>query len=202
MKLFRLMGLIICTGMMSMLAQAEEISLPLSPEIQSLDDIYTVEILLFEQANPALSEEIWPEDSPLPDFTQAFVPRGHNGMPMTLGETLPRTSFALTGESSRLSRNGYRVLYHNSWVEQFSPNSRSTVLLSDPTAGLEGTVRIERQRFLHVYPDINLNLAQYSGQMGTAVRMNENRRMRSSELHYIDHPVMGMLVLFRPVKQG
>lgn len=202
MKLFRLMALLLCTGMLSTLTQAEEISLPLSPEIQSLNDIYTVEILLFEQASPAVNEEFWSADSTPPSLASAFAPRSHNGMPMSLGETLPRTSFALTGESSRLSRSGYRVLYHNSWVQQFSPNSRSTVMLSDPGAGLEGTIRIERQRFLHVYPDISLNLAQYAGQMGAPVRMNESRRMRSSELHYIDHPVMGMLVLFRPVNKG
>lgn len=33
------------------------------------------------------------------------------------------------------------------------------------------------------------------------VQMNQGRRMRSKEVHYIDHPLMGILVLMLPLKQ-
>ena len=32
------------------------------------------------------------------------------------------------------------------------------------------------------------------------VNLNQARRMKSEELHYIDHPLMGVLVEIKPVK--
>lgn len=179
-------------------AQAEDIQLPLAAELIGQDDLYTVELLLFRQASPALNEEFWPE-RPLPDFSDAHTPLATDGMPLSLLEELPKTLYALNDEANRLARQGYQILYHQSWLEQFAPNQRSKLLLVDPLGSYEGTVRIERQRYLHVYPDITYYTASGGEQMAPTLNFREERRMRSEELHYIDHPVLGMLVLFRPV---
>lgn len=199
MKLKRLIATALILGFLSPGILAENVNLPLSSDIAGQEDIYTVEIVLFKQANPGVNQEAWPMDFMPSDYSDATALRQHDGMPMSLGETLARTDFALNGEADRLSRNGYAVLYHNSWVQKFSPNSKTKLVLTDPNLGMEGTLNIERQRFLHVYPDIRLDLRSSLGQNAPIVRMQESRRMRSSELHYIDHPVLGMLVLFRPV---
>ena len=34
-----------------------------------------------------------------------------------------------------------------------------------------------------------------------AVRFNEKRRMRSNEVHYLDHPMLGVVIKFTPVAQ-
>ena len=199
MKLKRLLATALVLSFLSPGVLAESVNLSLSSDLAGQDDIYTVEIVLFQQASPSVNQEVWPDDFMPLDYSDETRLRQHDGMPMSLNETLARTDFALNGEASRLSRNGYSVLYHNSWVQKFSPNSKTKLVLTDPNLSLEGTLNIERQRFLHVYPDIRLDLRSILGQNAPVVRMQESRRMRSSELHYIDHPVLGMLVLFRPV---
>ena len=78
---------------------------------------------------------------------------------------------------------------------------------------LDGTVRIELGRYLHVYTDLLLRKpvvverATDPETPGTAqtrmlldIPMREHRRMRSRELHYVDHPLLGMLVQITPVE--
>lgn len=180
----------------------DEVLLPLAPEIQGLDNLYTVEIVLFKQKAPAFNEENWPTDLSALDFSEARLPLPNDGMPLSANEELEKSDYALTSEAARLTRQGYEVLYHNAWLEQFSPNTQSTLMLVDPFGSFEGTVRIERLRYLHVYPEVNLYTADGAEVPGTIIRLDESRRMRSKEIHYIDHPVLGMLVLFRPVKDA
>jgi len=79
---------------------------------------------------------------------------------------------------------------------------------------LDGTVRVELGRFLHVYTDLLLRkpvvLEQVDPETQQAVQtpalldipMREHRRMRSRELHYIDHPLLGVLVQITPVEEA
>lgn len=180
-------------------ANAEDTQLPLASELKGQENLYTVEVVLFKQASPALNEEHWPEALSPIDFTDARLPVPNDGMPLSAKEELTRSNYALNNEADKLKRRGYEILYHNAWLEQFSPNTASTLLVVDPLGAFEGTVHIERQRYLHVSPDINYYLSDGAEQPGTVIRMHESRRMRSEELHYIDHPVLGMLVHFRPV---
>lgn len=76
---------------------------------------------------------------------------------------------------------------------------------------LEGTVRIVLGRYLHVYTDLlfrkPLSVTEYNESADMFVPVNrlqaipvrEWRRMRSRELHYIDHPLLGMLIKITPV---
>lgn len=76
-----------------------------------------------------------------------------------------------------------------------------------PPEGLSGWVRIARERYLHVHLDLRWvdpgrsdsgPLDQLHGvfieDMEPVVVMQDQRRMRSGELHYIDHPVLGLVV--------
>lgn len=89
----------------------------------------------------------------------------------------------------------------------------STSLVETPPA-LEGTIRISVSRYLHV--DLDLLLSRLTPQSSTTnsdqaaetpgyygptyrfFRMQAHRRMRSGELHYIDHPWLGVLLLISP----
>lgn len=187
----------------SLCVQAEdEALLPLAPELQGLENLYTAEVVLFKQKAPAYNEELWRSDLKAIDFTDARLPIPNDGMPLSANEELEKSDYALTEEAARLARQGYEVLYHNAWLQQFNPNSETTLMLVDPFGGFEGTVRIERLRYLHVYPEVNLYRGAAAEQAAEVIRMQESRRMRSKEIHYIDHPVLGMLVLFRPVKDS
>ena len=85
--------------------------------------------------------------------------------------------------------------------------------LAQPQAGeLEGTIKVILSRYLHIETDIvfrpqreelqedifSLELLDKVDQP-VAYRHNQiRRRMRSRELHYLDNPVIGMLVLITP----
>jgi hypothetical protein len=63
------------------------------------------------------------------------------------------------------------------------------------TSRLAGSVTLSLGRFLHV--NTNLVLIRPDG-TGSA-RLQAHRRMRSNEIHYLDHPRFGIIVLVTPV---
>lgn len=62
---------------------------------------------------------------------------------------------------------------------------------------LQGMIRLHLSRYLHVEPNIWFARTSDTGQPYW-VHIDQNRRMRSEELHYIDHPLFGMLIRITP----
>ncbi len=77
-----------------------------------------------------------------------------------------------------------------------------------PLRELDGTVTISLGRYLHVHTDLVYRQpdpeSPAAADDGTPVLINapviQERRMRSGELHYLDHPFLGILVKINPVK--
>ena len=83
---------------------------------------------------------------------------------------------------------------------------------------LEGLITVSLSRYLHTHGDLVLRkpsgavmLASQQaadgsepliGQQLINYSMNEQRRMRSTRLHYLDHPQFGMLALITPYEAG
>jgi len=68
---------------------------------------------------------------------------------------------------------------------------------------MEGILTLSRHRYLHA--DVDLLLRRPDGVdpvSGTTARrtyrLQAHRRMRSGELHFIDHPAMGVLIKVTP----
>ena len=59
---------------------------------------------------------------------------------------------------------------------------------------LDGTIRVHLARYLHA--DVDLVYHRYG--VETPFRLTTSRRMRSGELHYLDHPVFGVLIKVVP----
>jgi len=194
--------LLLLAGIGQAVADDEVIKLAVAPELIGEESLYTVEVVIFKQAQTDNVSETWPTDLEDIEFSNAELPMVNDGEPLTLNEELPITTFALTEQANRLTKKGYELLYHNSWLGQFKPGANSTTLLLDAFGNFEGILRIERQRYLHVYPSINYypNGLSLTDEPVETIRFEESRRMRSKDLHYIDHPVLGMLVLFKPVE--
>jgi hypothetical protein len=64
---------------------------------------------------------------------------------------------------------------------------------------LQGALRFHLSRFLHVEPNLWFNTTSADGRRFW-VRIDQSRRMRSEELHYLDHPLFGLLVRVTPWK--
>jgi hypothetical protein len=108
--------------------------------------------------------------------------------------------------------------YETQFPERLAPNTRAddneAVIESPPPATLEqvdGTVKIVLARYLHVYTDLIFRkpvTTEYEYSDGQVlhstflrdVKVRTHRRMRSRELHYLDHPLLGILIQITPIK--
>ena len=90
----------------------------------------------------------------------------------------------------------------------------SLELAPRPPEGLSGGLRVSRERFLHVETDFRwlepgrdeqaprAALASAAlDDLEPVVVMQERRRMRGDELHYLDHPRLGMLIRVKRVEE-
>jgi hypothetical protein len=84
----------------------------------------------------------------------------------------------------------------------FSLKPKQTSAFEDPLPRLEGTIKFGVKRYLHLEADILLRTENgettaeqdYSPRI-RSYRMQDKRRMRSGKLHYLDHPVLGILTI-------
>lgn len=177
------------------------------------DRIYEIEIIIFERlGQPYLNAEAWPESVSIPDITRAadIVPAAEKRTRRQVA-SIPKANLRLNSELNKLMRSrGYRVLAHVGWLQPGQSLKRAIPVHiysgMDPqnsrqpvdTPTLEGTVTVALGRYLHIYSDLI-----YRPQPGaSSYRIDTNRRMRSRELHYVDHPLVGMLVLATPYKKN
>ena len=144
-----------------------------------------------------------------------------------LASTLPHAfrllggaELTLHGARRRLERSaGYRPLLHLGWRQPgFDAGESRAVHVGSGDAGgesIDGTVRVWRARYLHVDVDFLYRIGGIGPPAGPATvpasggvaeagadavgfRMRAQRRMRSGELHHLDHPAFGLLVLIVP----
>lgn len=69
-------------------------------------------------------------------------------------------------------------------------------IVAAPLPVLDGILRVYRSRYLHV----DVDLLYHRSEVDTPFRFQTSRRMRSGELHYLDHPLFGLLILVTPLE--
>jgi len=126
---------------------------------------------------------------------------------------LPENEHLMQTELTRLkSRDRYRVLYTATWIQAIPDRDKPVPILiqaGERKQGLfelEGTIAITLGRYLHA--NANLWFHSFPDKIEGAenipeirwMQLSESRRMRSTELHYLDHPKIGVLVQVDPVK--
>lgn len=186
---------------------------------------YQVELIVFAR-DTVTDNEVWPELPEMPDVSRAreLIASGRSvgGEPFRL---LPASKFRLGGAENRLARkSGYKILKHVAWRQPGLSRQRAIAVhlhSNEPAvrrragAGrkLDGTVRLTLSRYLHM--DVDLAYREDGGaQAGggaekldgilegaqqTVYRMVESRRMRSREIHYLDHPKLGVIAVVTPL---
>jgi hypothetical protein len=185
---------------------------------------YQFEVLVFEHiASGAGSTESWPQDPGRPaSANAAWFSKGEplkNNKPVPF-RVLPPKERSLNDAWGQMRRSrDYRPLYHVAWRQPMEhPNRAKKVYFSLlPANGaqasdmnppkLEGTLKFSIKRYLHLDADIVLhkpasgsNPQASQERFGFAprfkhYRLRERRRMRSGKLHYIDHPLIGLMTI-------
>jgi hypothetical protein len=104
----------------------------------------------------------------------------------------------LTDTASRLrAAGGYRVLAHSAWTQAPAAwNSRrgvSAMQVGLDSAGLQGTVILERGQYLHLGFDLRYREGDRE------VVLDEVRRVKVNERNYFDNASIGVIAIVTPV---
>lgn len=179
----------------------------LAAAVTDKTNTYTVEILVFATKLPQLEgDELWTFDT-----KQTAVPQVDGAQPANMNTS----AGIFVATAADLQKDGrFRILAHQRWIQTMEAKSASLPVRIRPanpksSGELEGTLRIYLSRYLHM--DINLVYQEEmreGGFMGVATanpgkiayRINEQRRIKGQETHYIDHPKFGALLRLTPVK--
>lgn len=179
---------------------------------------YQFEVLVFRRINPgAGTTEGWKLNPGTPDQTDSVsLTRGplmQNNKPIAY-RALPAEEKSLTRawHAMRSSRD-FRPLYHIAWRQPVAHPDQATPIyfrleakresaFEEPLPRLEGTLKFGIKRYLHLETDLLLRVeadetgsgAEYGPRL-RSYRMQEKRRMRSGKLHYLDHPMLGVLTI-------
>ncbi len=161
---------------------------------------YQVEVIAFRYAQA--QESSWSAAKTLPDFSTAVrlapAEQAPEPAPPLAYQALASHELKLAGAYQALARGGnLERLFHVGW-RQRDEDSRAVFLsTADPTAEasvlgpalLEGSVRISPT---NTGFQLTSNFLVQHGE--TPVALVESRKMAVGELHYLDHPLVGLLV--------
>lgn len=132
-------------------------------------------------------------------------------------------SDALAEHIAKLKRSArYNILLQQSWQQTGLSNTDAINIHIDTTAAespennhnkpessLQGTLKLILGRYLHLHTDLlykrpkqsdDSTSATLHGRSYNEFEIKSQRKMRSNELHYIDHPLIGILVLVTPIE--
>ena len=187
-------------------------------EAEEEKEEYGVELIVFEDLrDQALRDEYWAIDpgSPTADEAISLTPPSDD-----LVRLLSEEQLKLNPEWAALQHSkSYKPLLHFGWWQPDWPRSqaRSIYLQMDleqsrdpsTSAGsmppIEGTIRVYQQHYLHVALDL-IYRRQRKALLPVDIlqpdpkhyRLKTTRRIRFDELHYIDHPLFGVLLYIAP----
>jgi len=156
------------------------------------------------------------------------LPKGFD--PAMTFKSLPQNKYRLGNEVKKIEQSqSRRVLLHTAWRQPgMSWEEALNVHLSRriPAAGsggdgqqsslqgeageLDAYIKVILSRYLHVDTDIVFKTRPKTGRFEFFIEEADEpqvyqlkqlrRRIRSTELHYLDHPVLGMLIIMHPVE--
>ncbi len=187
--------------------------------------VYQVELIVFARPDTN-TQEVWPTNIHLayPD-NLLLVKDETNQEGMKL---LPAGERTLNSQASVLAKSGsYSLLYHQAWRQTIYGRKTNLLITGGKTFNghqeLEGSISLSVGQYLKL--QTNLWLTQFAP-AGTAVaetwpelptipgfdaaassqdylvkrvvKLSQQRSIRSNEIHYIDHPLMGVIIKIFP----
>jgi len=186
---------------------------------------YDVEVIIFEDANARyINSEDWTQDAILAapvietnEPSKDLIEPGSNETNTTSFKNIKPG--ILKKEYKRINNSKeYNVLFYGSWRQTGLEEKKAfkinikTLKNAHKKATSKNTItgyfRLVLARYLHIYSELEYQrntvtdvAAEPAGShRNETYSINNHRRMRSKELHYIDHPLVGMLIQINPVK--
>ncbi|MFA5627702.1 MAG: CsiV family protein [Thiohalomonadaceae bacterium] len=173
---------------------------------------YEVELIVIAHAQAKPGQENWPVHE-----VAMFAQENFSHVAQEKISPLATDEFRLKAEAQRIAADPrFEVLLHKAWRQPGKPKEQALPVYihsgnsnNEELPRLEGYVRLILTRYLHLETDLQYRshgISQrsensfYSAVTATEpiYKITETRRMRSNELHYIDHPMFGILALVTP----
>ena len=179
--------------------------------------MYEIEVIVFENlAIKGWTEEHWQDNVELPDLTDSLSLLSKDQAPLYI-KTAKKT---LSNKASILNKKGFRVLFHEAWVQRaYADKNSDTIVVEGNNAygsDLLGTLRLYKTRYAHVNFNLTLdrripakvfNDFAYNQKIDPELlsthwrfRLKESRKIRPGQIHYLDHPLFGALVKIKKIK--
>lgn len=154
--------------------------------LSAAERLYKIELLIFSQNMP--NTEIFEQTESQIDWPRHIVNRSaYKGV-------APKF-MSLHGSYTRLSRSqNYQPLMHVAWIQSVQSHSMSrAVKISSPDGSINGFFQLQRGNLVHMKADL-----EYSPNR-VIYRLNEKRRFKLNETHYLDHPKFGVIARVSPI---
>jgi hypothetical protein len=193
---------------------------PLSRAADDSDGVrqFDIELLIFQNLVENDGGEVWPAD--YTGWYDDVTGDAAATTPTLAVDWLPESTWHLKAERAALNRSSrYRTLAYLAWRQPVYDrnNAQPLELPAQPrsnAAWVDGSVSVAVERYLHLNLDLQLHLPEATVMTGAAgpqdsgpeprtprIRLTEQRRMRSKELHYFDNPRFGVIAVITPVEQ-
>lgn len=158
---------------------------------------YDIEVLVFENRLPELAGDELVGADPAGLRKKAL----EGALPPVAS---PAEPYLQPGVAKLLEDDGhYRMLAYAHWQQTLEPNPKTPVkpvriAAADPNE-LEGAVRFTMSRFLHLDVTMLFRPAGTDKAAPVTYTIDEQRRIKSQETQYFDHPRFGVLVRVLPL---
>lgn len=143
---------------------------------------YKIEILIFSQDMP--NTEVFDQTESKIEWPNRIADRSAY---TAVNSSLRRSYERLSGSQN------YQPIMHVAWVQSVGANRHSrAVRISNPEGTINGFFQLKRGHLIHMITDLEFS------EGGTVYRINEKRRFKLKDTHYLDHPKFGVLVRVSP----
>jgi hypothetical protein len=181
---------------------------------------YDVEIIIFEDSHVRyLASQSWDQGAQKIDDNNFFMDKAKVAEEKTSNfKSIPPTILNEKYKRILLSSE-YNILFYGSWRQAGLDKEQAFEIdikdlennhNNQSINKLSGNFKLILTRYLHIYSDLEYlriqqthpseNILENTEISDEIYPLKNHRRMRSKELHYIDHPLIGILVQINPVE--
>lgn len=197
----RQLGSVLLFLLWGQLALAQEPGEVAAPDA-GLDDRHRVEVIVFRHLDQRGTTA---EEAQVVEPAATLVPDDSALSPETTRDAvavqeLSAAELKLGAIAAKLRQSAaYRLLYHGGWLQSFDSRERATptpLPAAARAAGLDGTITLYRENYLHALLDIGLREPS-ANKPGAEVLyvLRQGRRLRGTTAQYFDHPQFGLILL-------
>ncbi len=176
---------------------------------------YQVELIVFQQ-HGATSERFYQTAHQIAWPSRLVELSGHASLQALQARPVSyrkinSADWSMHWSERQLRRAGYAPILHVSWLQQVGKNRLSNAVHIYTTDGqgdypLNGFVRIQRGNYLHLLVDLeytrDIDDSGDETYRTVVYRLQEKRRIKLNEIHYLDHPRFAVIAEVKPIAIG